>query len=119
MGTMTMTMTNDNLTLRAAIDEVAHDLDNIKSAADQALAFLGEIRDPQDYNEPTPAAAALSLAWDDAATIVATIQEVISGMRTVRRLLSSPPSEPGEEVDIDSLWSGPPYAVVPHTKKAA
>src|ERR1700733_2479344 len=65
----TTTMTNYNLTLRAAIDEVVNDLDNIRSATDQALAFLGEIRDPQDYDEPSPAAAALSLAWGDAATI--------------------------------------------------
>ena len=112
-------MTNDNLTLRAAIDEVVNDPDNITSATDQALAFLGEIRDPQDYNEPTPAAAALSLAWGDAATIAATIHEVISGMGTVRKLLPTPPREPGEGVKYDALQAGPPYPVVAHRKKAA
>jgi hypothetical protein len=112
-------MTNDNLTLRAAIDEVVHDLDNIKSAADQALAFLGEIRDPQDYNEPTPAAAALYLAWGDTAMIAATIYDVISGIRLVGKLFPSPSGEPGEEVEYGALRACPPFPIVAHARKAA
>lgn len=115
---MTSDNGHSNAAFRAAIDEVVHELDSIKSAADQALACLGEIRNPELYDEPMSEAAAISLAWDDAATITATIHEVISGLRTVRKLLFTPnpgvtvpPRTAREEAEIDAAWRGTPLTM--------
>jgi hypothetical protein len=114
-----MTNDNSNPELRATIDEVVLELESIKSAADQALAFLGEIRDPADYDEPTPAPAAISLAWGDAAMITASIHEVLGGIAAVRRLLPRPPDGSEEVAEYEAFRSGPPYHVVMKVRRAA